>query len=95
MKASEQAQTTHRMFMKDSIGVVPPPHTHTVKKTMRRVLENVIRRAYVDVSRMARANAIAPRRPVSEIPEYGGVKGYSSRASGRVLSPINSLSTES
>lgn len=52
------------MCMKESIGVVPPPHNHTVKKTMSRVLENIIRRAYVAVSRMASANAMAPRRPV-------------------------------
>lgn len=47
----------------DSIGVVPPPNTQTVKNTMSRVVVNIICRAYVAVSRIARANAIAPRSP--------------------------------
>lgn len=55
--------------MKESIGVVPPPHTHTVKKTIRRVVENIICRAYVAVSRMERAKVIAPRRPDQQISE--------------------------
>ena len=49
------------------MGVVPPPNTQTVKKTMRRVVVNIICLAYVAVSRMARANAIAPRRPGVEL----------------------------
>lgn len=53
------------MLMKDSIGVVPPPQIHTVKKTIRRVVENIIWRAYVAVSRIERAKVIAPRRPAN------------------------------
>lgn len=49
----------------DSMGVVPPPKTQTVKKTMRRVVVNIICRAYVAVSRIASANAMAPRRPAT------------------------------
>lgn len=30
------------MLMKDSMGMVPPPQTQTVKKTIRRVVENII-----------------------------------------------------
>lgn len=45
------------------MGVVPPPNTQTVKKTMSSVVVNIICRAYVAVSRMAKANAIAPRKP--------------------------------
>lgn len=52
--------------MKDSMGMVPPPQTQTVKKTIRRVVENIICRAYVAVSRMESANVIAPRRPVGD-----------------------------
>lgn len=33
------------MLMKDSMGVVPPPQIQTVKKTIRRVVENIIWRA--------------------------------------------------
>lgn len=33
------------MLMKVSMGMVPPPQTHTVKKTIRRVVENIIWRA--------------------------------------------------
>lgn len=51
------------MCSQDSIGVVPPPNTQTVKKTISSVVENIIWRAEVAVSRMARANAIAPRSP--------------------------------
>lgn len=51
------------MRWQDSICVVPPPHTQTVKKTKSRVVENIIRRAYVAVSLMDRAKVIAPRRP--------------------------------
>lgn len=51
------------MLMKDNIGMVPPPQIQTVKKTMRRVVENIIWRAYVAVSRIERAKVIAPRRP--------------------------------
>lgn len=53
----------------DSMGVVPPPNTHTVKKTMSSVVVNIIWRAYVAVSRMAKANAIAPRKPAERDPE--------------------------
>lgn len=51
------------MLRQDSMAVVPPPNTHTVKKTMSRVVLNIICRAYVAVSRMARAKAMAPRSP--------------------------------
>lgn len=54
------------MLMKVSMGMVPPPQTQTVKKTMSRVVENIIWRAYVAVSRMERAKAMAPRRPGGE-----------------------------
>lgn len=54
------------MCRHDSMAVVPPPNTHTVKNTMRRVVLNIICRAYVAVSRMAKANAIAPRRPAGD-----------------------------
>jgi hypothetical protein len=47
------------------MGVVPPPMTHTVKKTMSSVVVNIIWRAYDAVSRIASANAIAPLRPVA------------------------------
>lgn len=53
----------------DSMAVVPPPNTHTVKKTMSSVVVNIIWRAYVAVSRMAKANAIAPRKPAERDPE--------------------------
>lgn len=43
--------------------MVPPPNTQTVKKTISRVVVNIICRAEVAVSRIARANAIAPRKP--------------------------------
>lgn len=33
------------MLMKVSMGMVPPPQIHTVKKTIRRVVENIIWRA--------------------------------------------------
>lgn len=33
------------MLMKVSMGVVPPPQTQTVKKTMSSVVENIICRA--------------------------------------------------
>lgn len=48
------------------MGVVPPPNTQTVKKTMSNVVVNIICRAYVAVSRMAKANAMAPRRPAGD-----------------------------
>lgn len=51
------------MCSQDSIAVVPPPNTQTVKKTMSSVVVNIIWRAYVAVSRMAKAKAIAPRKP--------------------------------
>ena len=53
----------HLICSQDSMAVVPPPNTQTVKKTMRSVVVNIIWRAYVAVSRIAKANAIAPRRP--------------------------------
>lgn len=53
----------YRMRWQDSICVVPPPQTQTVKKTNSRVVENIIWRAYVAVSLMDRAKVIAPRRP--------------------------------
>lgn len=53
----------YRMRWQDSICVVPPPQTQTVKKTKSRVVENIIWRAYVAVSLMDRAKVIAPRRP--------------------------------
>ena len=54
---------SHLMCRTDSMGVVPPPNTQTVKKTTSSVVVNIICRAYVAVSRIANANAIAPRRP--------------------------------
>lgn len=51
------------MRWQDSIWVVPPPQTQTVKKTTSRVVENIILRAYVAVSLMDRAKVIAPRSP--------------------------------
>lgn len=51
------------MLRQESMAVVPPPNTHTVKKTMSRVVLNIICRAYVAVSRMASAKAMAPRSP--------------------------------
>lgn len=33
------------ILMKDSMGMVPPPQIQTVKKTIRRVVENIIWRA--------------------------------------------------
>lgn len=51
------------MRWQDSICVVPPPHTQTVKKTKSSVVENIILRAYVAVSLIDRAKVIAPRRP--------------------------------
>ena len=53
----------YRMRWQDNIWVVPPPQTHTVKKTTSRVVENIIWRAYVAVSLMDRAKVIAPRSP--------------------------------
>lgn len=55
--------SVYLMCSQDSMGVVPPPNTHTVKKTMSSVVLNIICRAYVAVSLMARANAMAPRKP--------------------------------
>lgn len=51
------------MCKQESIAVVPPPKTQTVKNTIKSVVENIIWRAYVAVSRIAKANAIAPRKP--------------------------------
>ena len=42
---TEADDRPHGMLMKDSMGVVPPPQIHTVKKTMSRVVENIIWRA--------------------------------------------------
>lgn len=53
----------HRIRWQDSICMVPPPQIQTVKKTTRRVVENIIRRAYVAVSLMDKANVMAPLRP--------------------------------
>lgn len=39
---AELRGNTHRMRWQDSICVVPPPHTQTVKKTKSRVVENII-----------------------------------------------------
>ncbi len=58
----------------DSIGVVPPPNTQTVKNTISRVVVNIICRAYVAVSRIARANAIAPRSPAEHKHTHTAVK---------------------
>lgn len=41
-KSIETATQPYGMLMKDSIGMVPPPQTQTVKKTIRRVVENII-----------------------------------------------------
>ena len=53
----------YRMRWQDNIWVVPPPQIQTVKKTTRRVVENIIWRAYVAVSLMDSAKVMAPRRP--------------------------------
>lgn len=42
MQKMLKAVQTHRMLIKDSMGVVPPPQIHTVKKTISRVVENII-----------------------------------------------------
>lgn len=39
------AKERHLMCSHDSMGVVPPPNTHTVKKTMSSVVVNIIWRA--------------------------------------------------
>lgn len=57
---------TDLMFSHDSMGVVPPPTIHTVKNTMSRVVENIIWCEQVAVSRIARANAMAPLRPIKK-----------------------------
>lgn len=44
-KMSSNVITPHGMLMKVSMGMVPPPQTQTVKKTMSRVVENIICRA--------------------------------------------------
>lgn len=54
------------MCSQDNMGVVPPPNTQTVKKTISSVVVNIICRAYVAVSLMAKANAIAPRNPADK-----------------------------
>lgn len=61
-----KTQNSDLICSQESIGVVPPPNTHTVKKTMSRVVVNIICRAYVAVSRIARANAIAPLSPIEQ-----------------------------
>lgn len=66
MPGEPRTHGTHRIFRQDSMAVVPPPKTHTVKKTMRSVVLNIICRAYVAVSRMAKAKAMAPRSPARE-----------------------------
>lgn len=38
----QKAEQPYGILMKDSMGMVPPPHTHTVKNTMRSVVENII-----------------------------------------------------
>lgn len=43
--AGSKLTAPHGMLMKVSMGVVPPPQTQTVKKTMSRVVENIICRA--------------------------------------------------
>lgn len=53
----------HLMWNQDSMGVVPAANTQMVKKTISRVVVNIIWRAYVAVSLMAKAKAIAPRKP--------------------------------
>lgn len=46
-----------------SIGVVPPPNTQTVKNTTSSAVVNIICLGWDSVSRIANANAIAPRKP--------------------------------
>lgn len=43
--ARSAPRRAHRMFRQDSMAVVPPPKTQTVKKTMRSVVLNIICRA--------------------------------------------------
>lgn len=66
-ETNETKSNAHRICISDSIGVVPPPQIHTVKKTISSVVENIICLAYVAVSLIARANAIAPRSPERDI----------------------------
>lgn len=78
---------TDLMLSHDNIGVVPPPMIQTVKKTMRRVVVNIIWRAYDAVSRMASANAIAPLRPAGTGEEDLVTTGERQRDIGRVAAP--------
>ena len=54
---------TNLIFRNSSICVVRPPNMTTVVMTIMRVVLKITRRWLVSVFRIARANAIAPRRP--------------------------------
>ena len=41
-KCMQTHARSYGMLMKDNMGVVPPPQIQTVKKTIRRVVENII-----------------------------------------------------
>ena len=60
---------THLIWSHVSMGVVPPPNTQTVKNTRSSVVVNIICLGWDSVFRIAKAKAMAPRRPYREKPK--------------------------
>lgn len=60
------SRVTYRIWSHVSMGVVPPPNTQTVKNTRSSVVVNTICLGWDSVLRIARAKAMAPRKPSRE-----------------------------